>query len=47
MLLNEALPDKLVWNFVPENIAGELSAGEKEPLLVQRHSSRVCITTRH
>ena len=41
MLLNEALPDKLVWNFVPENIAGELSAGEKEPLLVQRHSSRV------
>ena len=41
MLLNEALPDKLVWNFVPDNIAGELSASEKEPLLVQRHSSRV------
>ena len=41
MLLNEALPDKLVWNFVPDNIAGELDASEKEPLLVQRHSSRV------
>lgn len=41
LLLNEALPDKLVWNFVPDSIAGELDAGEKEPLLVQRHSSRV------
>ncbi|MEO3431472.1 hypothetical protein AAFN88_21625 [Pelagibius sp. CAU 1746] len=41
LLLNEALPDGLVWNFVPANVAGELEDGEKSPLLVQRHSSRI------
>ncbi len=41
LLLNEALPNKLVWNFVPDSIADELSESEVSPLLIQRHSSRV------
>ena len=41
LLLNEALPDQLVWNFVPDNIASDLSETELSPLLIQRHSSRV------
>jgi len=41
LLLNEALPDKLVWNFVPESVASDLNSNEKDPLLIQRHSSRV------
>lgn len=41
LLLNEALPNQLVWNFVPSGMEGDLDAGEMEPFLVQRHSSRV------
>ena len=36
LLLNEALPDKLVWNFVPDSVASDLNSNEKEPLLIQR-----------
>jgi len=41
LLLNEALPNGLVWNFVPSGLDDELSANEMEPFLIQRHSSRV------
>ncbi|WP_048645553.1 ABC transporter substrate-binding protein [Nitratireductor soli] len=41
MLLNEALPNELVWNFLPDSVTGDLAENEKSPLLVQRHSSRV------
>jgi len=41
LLLNEALPNGLVWNFIPDGIDNDLSAGETEPFLIQRHSSRV------
>ncbi|MBC8158588.1 MAG: ABC transporter substrate-binding protein [Alphaproteobacteria bacterium] len=41
LLLNETLPNKLAWTFVPDNVAGDLDDNEKAPLLVQRHSSRV------
>ena len=41
LLLNEALPDQLVWNFVPDGLDTDLDAGEMEPFLIQRHSSRV------
>ncbi len=41
LLLNESLPDQLVWNFVPSGLGDDLTASETEPLLVQRHSSRV------
>ena len=41
LLLNEALPNGLVWNFIPDGIDNDLSAGETKPLLIQRHSSRV------
>lgn len=41
LLLNEALPNELVWNFVPSGLESDLDAGEMEPFLIQRHSSRV------
>ena len=41
ILLNEALPKELVWNFIPDSVAGDLDAGEMNPLLIQRHSSRI------
>jgi len=41
ILLNEALPAKLVWNFIPESVSDELTESEKSPLLIQRHSSRI------
>ena len=40
-LLGEFLPKKMVWNFVPDTVAPYLDDNEKEPLLVQRWSSRV------
>ena len=41
LLLNEFLTRKLVWNFVPDSVADKLDENEKEPLLVQRWSSRI------
>ncbi len=41
LLLNEFLPKKQVWNFVPDGVARFLDKNEMEPLLVQRWSSRV------
>jgi iron(III) transport system substrate-binding protein len=41
LLMNEFLPRKLVWNFVPNAFADKLTKDEKEPFLVQRWSSRV------
>ena len=41
LLLNEALPNNLVWNFVPTGLEADLDAHEIEPFLIQRHSSRV------
>ena len=41
LLLNEALPDQLVWNFIPDSVAGDLDPSEMTPLLIQRHSSRI------
>ena len=41
LLHNEFLPRKLIWNFVPDSVAGKLDKSEKEPFLVQRWSSRV------
>ncbi|NNG01540.1 MAG: ABC transporter substrate-binding protein [Desulfobacteraceae bacterium] len=41
VILNEFLPKKLVWNFVPANMAPLLDADEKQPILIQRWSSRV------
>ncbi|MET0103840.1 MAG: hypothetical protein ABW072_01700 [Sedimenticola sp.] len=41
LLLKEALPDELVWNFVPSGLEDDLDCDEIHPLLVQRHSSRV------
>lgn len=43
MIWNEFLPRKLMWNFVPDSIAGFLDADEKQPMLVQRWSSRVLL----
>jgi iron(III) transport system substrate-binding protein len=42
-MLAEFLPKKMVWNFVPDSVAPQLAANEKEPFLVQRWSSRVLI----
>ncbi len=42
-LANEFLPHKLVWNFVPDTVSDSLNANEKNPVLVQRWSSRVFI----
>ena len=41
LLLNEFLPRQLVWNIVPDSVAGQLTDNEKNPLLVQRWSSRI------
>jgi iron(III) transport system substrate-binding protein len=41
IIINEFLPRDLVWNFVPSTVAGQLEDSEKEPLLVQRWSSRI------
>lgn len=41
ILLNEALPSNLVWNFVPSGLESDLDEGEMNPLLIQRHSSRI------
>ena len=41
MLLNEFLPKKQVWNFVPESVVRYLEKDEMTPFLVQRWSSRV------
>lgn len=41
LLINEAIPNGLVWNFLPDSVIGDLEENEKSPLLVQRHSSRV------
>ena len=41
ILLNEALPKKLVWNFIPDSVVSDLDSGEMNPLLIQRHSSRI------
>jgi len=41
ILQNEFLSAKMVWNFVPDSVAGQLSEDEKSPFLVQRWSSRV------
>ena len=41
LLLNEALPDQLVWNFIPDSVAGDLDPLEMTPLLIQHHSSRI------
>jgi iron(III) transport system substrate-binding protein len=42
-MLAEFLPKKMVWNFVPDSVAGQLAPNEKAPFLVQRWSSRVLI----
>ena len=41
ILLNEALPANLVWNFIPDSVSDELTESEMTPLLIQRHSSRI------
>ena len=41
LIVNEFLPRNLVWNFVPSSVADQLDDNEKEPLLVQRWSSRI------
>ncbi|WP_435141749.1 ABC transporter substrate-binding protein [Pseudopelagicola sp. nBUS_19] len=41
ILLNEALPTNLVWNFIPDSVSAELTDAEMNPLLIQRHSSRI------
>jgi len=43
LLLNEYLPRKMVWNFVPESVAPFLEANEKEPFLVQRWTNRIVV----
>lgn len=43
IILNEFLPQNLLWNFVPESVIPYLEPDELEPLLVQRWSSRVVI----
>jgi len=42
-LLAKFLPKKMVWKFVPSTVEHLLANNEKEPLLVQRWSSRVLI----
>lgn len=41
MIINEFMPRKMIWNFVPVTSAPFLDKNEREPLLVQRWSSRV------
>lgn len=43
LVLNEFLPGKMVANFVPDTVAGDLDGNEKDPLLIQRWSSRVLV----
>jgi len=43
IILNEFLPQGLVWNFVPESVVHFLEPDELEPLLVQRWSSRILV----
>lgn len=43
LLLNEFLPKKQVWNFVPDSVAPFLDKNEMEPFLVQRWSSRIAM----
>jgi iron(III) transport system substrate-binding protein len=40
-LLGEFLPQRLIWNFIPDSVVPELEPEELEPLLVQRWTSRV------
>ncbi len=40
-LLNEFLPKKLVWNFIPDSVVQFLDKDEMAPFLVQRWSSRI------
>ena len=42
-LHGKMLPGKMIWNFVPSQIAQFLSESEKNPFLVQRWSSRVFV----
>jgi len=42
-LYGKLLPKKMIWNFVPDDIAPLLAEDEKNPFLVQRWSSRVFI----
>jgi len=42
-LVGEFLPNKMVWNFVPDTVAPYLDDNEKDPLLIQRKSGRVLI----
>lgn len=41
MLIKEFIPKNLVWNFVPSTVESFLDDNEKEPMLIQRWSSRV------
>jgi iron(III) transport system substrate-binding protein len=40
-LIGKFLPNKMIWNFIPNSVAPLLADNEKEPFLVQRWSSRV------
>ena len=40
LLVNEFLPQKRVWNFVPNSVVRFLDKNEREPFLTQRWSSR-------
>jgi iron(III) transport system substrate-binding protein len=42
-LQGNLLPQKMIWNFVPDTVAPYLDEDEKTPFLVQRWSSRVFI----
>ncbi|MEW6670510.1 MAG: substrate-binding domain-containing protein [Thermodesulfobacteriota bacterium] len=42
-LHGKMLPDKMIWNFVPDQFARFLDESEKNPFLVQRWSSRVFV----
>ena len=42
-LFGKLLPKKMIWNFVPDDIAPFLDENEKSPFLVQRWSSRIFI----
>ncbi len=46
LILDDYLPRKLVWNFVPDDVAKHLDKREKSPLLIQRWSSRVVFYNR-
>jgi iron(III) transport system substrate-binding protein len=42
-LHGDLLPQKMIWNFVPDPVAPYIDEDEKKPFLVQRWSSRVFI----